>query len=630
MTQSTALSKLEACFLAALKPPPRQSVAEWAEAERRLSPEASAEPGKWRNSRTPYLVGIMDAVSDPDIEIVVCMLSSQVGKTEVLNNIVGFHIARDPCPILFIQPTVEIGKVWSRDRLAPMLRDTPALRGLVKDPKSRESGNNVQHKVFPGGYIAITGANSPTSLRSRPVRIVLGDEVDGWPSSAGAEGDPVGLAVKRTTTFWNRKIVLTSTPTIKGASRIELAYDGSTQDRFWVPCPHCGEFQTLVKYQVKWEKEDAHKPTKQTEWGAALQSDSQWHYPDTAEYECCECAGRWNDVERHAAVAAGEWRSAIPGAKVRGFHLNELYSPFVELATFAERWLEAQRTPETLQMFVNTALAETWEVPSETIEEAALLANRSDYSNGIPAEATVLTAGVDAQKNRLEIEIVAWSASKESWSIAYKVIYGDPTQTGGVWDELDRYLVKEYRSERGINLRINAMCVDSGYSSDNVYRYCARRFDQRVWAIKGRGGMGMPMLIGKPTRNNKHNCELQSVGVDTVKTHLYARLALEAPGPGFCHFPIEYAEDYFAQLTAEKAERVYKAGRPSIVWKLKDHHRRNEALDCRVYAIAALEMLNPVWPSVEKGLQMRATQDAPKKQTPRPQRRRGSGFATRF
>ena len=607
----------------ALTPPPRQTVSQWADAERHLSPESSAEPGRWRTDRAPYTRGVMDAVSDPDIETVVCMFSAQTAKTEILNNIVGYHISRDPCPILFVQPTVDMGKAWSKDRLDPMLRDTPILKGLVKNPKSREAGNNMQYKVFPGGYIAITGANSPSSLSSRPIRLFLGDEVDRWPPSAGKEGDPVSLATKRTTTFWNRKIVLTSTPTIKGASRIELAYDGSTQDRYWVPCPHCDESQTLVKNQVKWEKEDAPQPTKQDACGVAIKSDSQWHYPDTAEYQCIECEGRWNDIQRHSAVSRGEWRSTLPGARVKGFHLNEIYSPFVTLAEFSANWINALASPDTLQTFVNTALAETWEVPAETITESELYNNRSDYANSIPAEATVLTAGVDVQKNRLEVEVVAWSATKESWSVEYVVLYGDPSQPGGVWDDLDRLLTKEHKSARGFNLRVNGCCVDSGYSSDDVYRYCAPRWTQGVYAIKGRGGMGMPILISKPTKNNKHNCELQSIGVDTVKTHLYARLALDHPGPGYCHFPASYGEDYFQQLTAEKAERVYKAGRPSIVWKLKDHHRRNEALDCRVYAMAALEILNPVWPTVEKNLQAR-TETKPKP------RKRGGGFATRW
>ena len=274
----------------------------------------------------------MDSINDPGVHTVVVMSSAQVGKTEILNNIVGYHIHQDPAPILCVQPTVEMGKTWSKDRLAPMLRDTPALRGRVKDARSRDAGNTTQHKQFPGGHITIAGANSAAGLASRPIRVVLLDEVDRYPPSAGSEGDPVRLATKRTTTFWNRKILLTSTPTIKGLSRIELAFESSDKRRFWVPCPHCGEFQVLAWSGVKF---------------APL------------GYQCAGCQGLWTDTQRWWAVARGEWRAEGESKGVAGFHLNELYSPWVTTAEMVESFLEAKKSPETLKTWVKTTLGET-------------------------------------------------------------------------------------------------------------------------------------------------------------------------------------------------------------------------------------------------------------------------------
>jgi phage terminase large subunit GpA-like protein len=380
------------------------TVSQWADAERRLSPEASAEPGRWYTSRAEYLRGIMDAISDPAIRQVAVMSSAQVGKTEFILNVIGYHIDRDASPILCIQPTLQMAQAFSKDRLAPMLRDTPKLQGKVKDPRSRDSGNTTLHKVFPGGHITIAGANSAAGLASRPVRIVLCDEVDRYPSSAGTEGDPIRLAAKRATTFWNSKLVTVSTPTVKGASRIEAEWLDSDQREYHVKCPHCGASQTLKWRNVHWEEDK----------------------PQTACYTCEECGVTWTDADRFKAIKAGEWIATQPESGVAGFRLSGLYSPWVPLDDAVRDFLEAKKLPETLRVWVNTFLGETWEEQGDGIDEANISARREAYEN-VPDAVHLLTAGVDVQDDRVEVEVLGHGRDEETWSIDHAIIYGDPS-----------------------------------------------------------------------------------------------------------------------------------------------------------------------------------------------------------
>jgi phage terminase large subunit GpA-like protein len=556
---------------AALKAPPRLTVSEWADQYRRLSPEASAEPGVWITSRAEYQRGIMDAISDPRIDTVVVMSSAQVGKTEIVNNVIGFHVAQDPAPVLVLMPTLELGEAWSKDRLAPMLRDTPALRGKIKDARSRDSGNTLLHKAFPGGHLTICGANSPASLASRPIRVVLCDEVDRYPASAGTEGDPVTLARKRSATFWNRKLVLTSTPTVKGGSRIEMAFEASDQRRYWVPCPHCGEHQVLRWSSVRWPPNE----------------------PERAAIHCVACGCEWSDVERWHAIRRGEWRAEVPTNGVAGFHLSELYSPWSRIGDIARAFLEAKKSPETLKAWTNTSLGETWEDAGERLDDTGLMERREEWSDA-PADVLVLTAGVDVQDNRLEVEIVGWGRDEESWSLGWHVIHGDPSAPA-LWADLDRMLTTPLRREDGAELSIAAAAVDSGgHHTQAVYAYCRDRYRRRVYAIKGMAGAGRPVWPKKASKNNSGRVNLFLVGVDAAKEAVYARLKITRPGAGFCHFPADREPDYFAQLTAETISTRYTKGFPVRVWT-KRPGARNEALDCRVYAYAALQALAVNW-----------------------------------
>jgi phage terminase large subunit GpA-like protein len=509
----------------------------------------------------------MDALIDPNIETVVGMTCSQIGKSEILNNIIGYYIDQDPSPILVVQPTLEIAKAWSKDRFAPMLRDTPCLKGRVRDPRSRSSDNTTLHKTFLGGHITVAGSNSAASLRARPIRIVLCDDVDSFGASAGSEGDPVSLAFKRSTTFWNRRKAIFSTPTIKGFSRIERAYEESDMRKYYVPCPHCGEFQILQFGNVRWPKD---KPKK-------------------AVYHCEKCDGEITDAHKIRMVREGQWRATKESDGVAGFWLNELYSPWVSFGEMAVRFLEAKKNRETLKVFVNTALAETWEEEGESVNDQSLFGRREKYGPEIPMAAGILTAGVDVQDNRLEVEVVGWGRGEESWSMDYKTFYGSPAQSE-VWRDLDEYLLKSWKHESGISLKVASCCIDTGgHHTKEAYAFVKPRQIRRVFAVKGINQPGRP-IVGRPSMRNEANVNLFPVGSDTAKESIYARLKIEEFGPSYMHFPLHYDEEYFKQLTGEKVITKYVKGFPVRVWVKA--RARNDALDARVYAMAALAILN--------------------------------------
>lgn len=377
-----------------LAPPPDLTVSEWADQNARLSSESAAEKGEWRTDRAPYQRAIMDAVSPSDrAETVVLMCAAQMGKTTMMAHFIGYIIDLDPGPVLLVQPREVDAEAFSKDRLAPMLRDTPCLRGKVAEARSRDSNNTILHKKFLGGSITLAAASSPAGLAMRSIRYCLLDEVDRYPASAGSEGDPVNLAITRTANFWNRKIVLCSTPTIKGASRIEAAWLESNQQSYWVPCPHCGEFQVLRWDNLVWPKGE----------------------PGKAEYRCEHCAKLIGDWQKHWMLKHGEWRAAHPERETAGFRINGLYSPWRKWGALARKFLADRRSPETLREFVNTVLAEPWDDEAETsVDIVTVMARREHYRAPAPYGVAVLTAGVDVQKDRLELELVGWGRGEES------------------------------------------------------------------------------------------------------------------------------------------------------------------------------------------------------------------------
>ena len=558
-------------------PPPDLTVSQWADAERRISPEASAEPGSWRTGRAEYQREVMDAVSDPQVERVIMMTAAQIGKTEILLNVIGYFVDQEPSPILLLDPTLEMGQAFSKDRLAPMIRDTPALQGRIKDPRSRDSGNTLLHKTFPGGHITISGANSPASLASRPVRVLLCDEVDRYPVSAGTEGDPLSLAMKRTQNFWNRRVVWVSTPTLLGVSRIEKAYNNSSQEEWCVPCPVCGEYQPYEWERVVWK--DVSEPLMQ----------------------CRKCGGRSGELDWKAGQERGVWTARNPAERrARGFHMNAFASPWATWTGIVDQYQEAYRGgEEELKVWWNTVLGLPWENQSGTIEVEAMEDHREEYGAQLPDGVLVLTCGVDTQDDRLEAEVVGWGVGKESWGIEYRIFYGDPGQKE-VWEALDDFLSQLWSYADGSRLGLSCACIDSaGHFTDEVYRFCKPRARRNIFPIVGRGREGMPS-VGKPSRNNRRHVALFPLGVTTIKGALFSRLKVERPGPGYCHFPLEpktghrgYDSVYFKGLLSERMVVKRVRGRDTITWEPRSAGIRNEPLDARVYASGALDIFNP-------------------------------------
>lgn len=531
----------------------------------------------------------MEAISDASTETVVIMSSAQVGKTEVLNNACGYHIDQDPAPIMVVMPTERDAETWSKDRFSPMARDTPCLQGKIADPRSRDGNNKILHKRFPGGHLTIVGANAPSGLASRPIRLLLCDEVDRYPFSAGAEGDPVNLGRKRTVTFWNRKIVLVSTPTNKGTSRIEAAFEESDQRRFWVSCPDCGAEQVLTWTQVRWSK--------------APEGD---HRPETARYYCAECDAAWRDETRWAAVSKGHWVAEQPFAGVAGFHLNEIYSPWVRLEAMVRAFLSARSGgDETMKTFVNTSLGETWVETGEAPDWQRLYDRREAWKPGtVPAGGLFLTAGADVQKDRIEVDVWAWGRGLESWLVDHVVIEGGPDRHDA-WSELTALLDRSWPHERGAHLRIARLAIDTGYEAPAVYSWSRAQGFAQVSPVKGVEGFNRSSPVSGPTfvdateggKRLRRGARLWTVAVSTFKAETYRFLRLERPtkeeraegaafAPGTIHLPTWVESEWLKQVVAEQLVTVRtKRGFAKLEWqKLRE---RNEALDCRVYARAA-------------------------------------------
>lgn len=581
-------SELRAEVRRLFAPPPRLTVTEWANRHRRLSSESSAEPGLYRSSRAPYQSGIMDCFNDPKIETVVVQSSAQVGKTIVIENCLGYIIAMDQGPVLIVFPTQQMAEAFSKDRFAVMLRDTPALGGLVAEPRTKDSANTLLHKVFPGGSVTLVGANSPSGLAARSIRFAFFDEVDRFPVSAGTEGDPVTLGMKRTTTFPNRKIILTSTPTVKGLSRIEHAFLSGDQRYFHVPCPDCGEYQALQWKNLRWDE----------------------GRPETAHYVCEHCGVCIEEKHKAKMLQAGKWVASAPFNGTASFHLSELYSSWVTWPTMAANFLQAKAGgTEMLRAFVNTSLGETWEDQGDAVEPTGLMARVEDYTRE-DLEPLAITAGVDVQKDRIEVSVFAWGAGEEAWLLEHAQLPGD-TARPEVWQDLHDILVEH---------EPNAVAVDSGFNASQVYAFVERR--RFAFAIKGASGFDRPLVEddrkrARRLRNRRKvgGSPVQIIGVDAGKITVHSRLRIAQPGPGYIHFARDEVDDeYFAQLTAEKLVVKHRMGRATQEWV--QQRPRNEALDCVVYALAALRL----WGGLDRRLQpvQRSTPTATSTQPPPP------------
>lgn len=566
------------------EPPPDLTVSEWAINNRVLPKGTTSRPGPFRPEK--FQIEMMDIVLDPLVHEVTIMKSTQVGYSDaVINNICGYFIDSNPKPIMLVQPTIENAKDYGKKRITPMIESCAALREKIKPPTSRRAGNTLALKEFPGGFLKLTGANSGAGLRSDPVPIVLFDEVDGYPIDVDGEGDPIAIGTRRTDSFADYKIVKGSTPAKpKGISPIERDYLRSDQRRFHVLCPFCSVAQPL------WWRDPA---TKQYRLFYETNADGQVD-PASVAYVCSGCSKKIPERYKQQMLNGGKWVADFPLREAVGFHINALYSPWRDnWAALAQEWHEANKenNPEKLKAFINLRLGETWEEQGDAVEALALKSRLEEYPAEVPDGVGVLTASVDVQGDRLECVVKGWGAKEESWLIAYETFFGDPGQEA-VWNEVDGLLLSTFDHGSGQKVKITAAMVDSGGAhTDSVYRFVKARQQRRIFALKGSSEQGKEIL-GKFSSNNLYRVRLWSIGTDTAKDRIFARMKIPAPGPAYMHLPDWADDEYLAQLTSEKAVRRYRRGRGTIREYIKTR-ARNEALDLEVYALAALYSLGP-------------------------------------
>lgn len=584
------------------------TLSQWADEFAVLSAESSAEAGRWHT--IPYQKGIMDAITDPKIEEIWVMKSARVGFTKILNHCIGYHIHQDPCSMMLVQPTIEDAEGYSKEEIAPMIRDTPVLNKLVSDAKSRDGDNTILAKKFPGGVLGMVGANSPRGFRRVSRRIVLFDEVDGYPvSGAGDEGDQIKLGKKRSEYFWNRKIIGGSTPTIKDVSRIEALFLSADQRRYFVPCPHCEHKQYLKWANLKWPEDR----------------------PLDAFYVCEKNGCVIEHAHKRWMIHNGEWIATAPGdGKKVSFHIWAAYSlsPNASWGILAKEFIESRGDAQLLKTFINTAMGETWEEEYSAKMTSDDLSNRAElYNDGVaPAGVFLVTAGVDVQDNRFEITRYGWGRGEESWVLSHKVIFGDPSRSE-IWKQLDEALDESIPHETAHDLKIRAACIDSGgHYTHEVYQFCRERKAKNYLAIKGQSQRGKP-VIGAPTKVDinykgqvmKTGGLVYPVGGDTAKDVIYARLKHSEPGPGYIHFHTQLPPEFFQQITAEKKITRYVKGFPVKEWTKKPG-TRNEALDCGVYAYAAFQFIlsqynrTTFWDQMEKKIVLKKPDEAQDKE----------------
>jgi phage terminase large subunit GpA-like protein len=559
------------------------SVSEWADEYRLLNEKNAAEPGKWRTSRTPYLRQIMDDLSNHSaVNYVTLMAGAQIGKTELGNNWIGYTIDQAPGPGMIVQPTVELGKLWSRQRLAPMIEDMECLQEKIADARSRDSGNTVMLKEYQGGILRIAGANSAAGLRSMPVKYLMLDEIDAYPPDVSGEGDPVELATNRTKTFPRKKVFLASTPTTAGLSRIEREFLRGTQSYYFVPCPHCSEKQTLEFKNLKFTKNDDDELT------------------GPVELACKHCGALISESNKTAMLEAGEWRDTRENAKRKSYQISSLYSPlgWESWREIVVKFLASRQSAELLKTFTNTVEGLPFQESGKEIDQHVLIERAENYPLKVcPLGCLALTAGVDTQDNRLEVVVVG-HGMRERWIIDHAIIWGSPSESG-TWKALDDYLRVPFEHAAGVELSISSAGIDSGgHHTSQVYDFCRLRKSRHIIAVKGHSIKGKPIL-GKPTKvdvnlkgeSMKSGADLWMVGTDTAKSLIYSQLELEEKdADGYWHFSTDLPEDFYKQLTSEKLARRYVKGFPVSEW-VKPPGARNEILDCVVYALAGFWLL---------------------------------------
>jgi phage terminase large subunit GpA-like protein len=586
LTDQDKLNKCEAGLREGFRPPPNYSIAEWADKKRILPKSGSDQGGQWKTSRTPYLREVMEVMSPRDhCEEIVFMKGSQVGATECLINAIMFHIEHDPCPMLLIEPTITVAKRVAKKRIGPSIAACPSVRVKIPEAKSRDSGNTTLEKEFPGGTLTMGGANSAASLRSMPIRIFLADELDGYPEDIDGEGAPEDLGDRRTTNFSRKKKIYVSTPTLTLTSKIHKKFQESDQRYYYVPCPFCKEKQIIKRENLIYDNND----------------------PKTVRLRCAHCGKDIHEHHKTWMLENGEWRKLNPKSDIPGFHISAFYSPlgWYSWRQAIKDYLRSIGNPKKAIVFKNTVEGEPYDEAEISIDAKEISKRTEPYAAEVPNPVLCLVGGFDVHDNRIEGSIIgiAWHDRViEPYLIDHRVFFGDPTRQA-LWDDADAFLLRSWRHESGAIMNVAAAGFDAmGHCTDEVYAYCSRVAFRKIFALQGKGGAGRP-LVSAPKLNKRHRVFLFRVGVDQAKDTIYSKLSLKQDQVGRIHFPTELppGDDgakrsldvgYFEQLTAEKKKIKYTGGLPIYYYECPEG-KRNEALDCFVYGLAALNILNP-------------------------------------
>ena len=565
------VKELLEAFADGFAPDPYLTITEWADKYRQLPRGASSEAGQYSSARMPYLREIMDELSpqSPTQQVKV-IKGTQLGFTEVANNVVMYYMDIVPTSQLMILPNEQLVKDHSNRKLTPSLRAMPKLAKKISGGKNKDDIGAIFEKIYPGGMLKLAWAGSPANFRSLSCRVVVLDDVDGFPMDADGEGSPLDLGKKRTDSFGiSRKIYINSTPTEEGESNIEHEFEDSDQRHYYMPCPHCGEF---VRFEFEYDKE-------------------KYELLGDVQFACYKCGSLIDEHHKTEMLANGKWIPHNEGHIHRGYRLPAYYSPlgFVTWNEIVREFLEAKRVMKRgdirkMKVWVNTRDARVFEEEMDKPEVGNLEERKEDYGAEVPDGVKVICAGVDTQDDRFEVEVVGYGYGMESWSIDYAIINGDPNLLD-TRQRLDAYLKRTFTKKDGTKFKIYAAAVDTGgHRAKAVYAFCRPRASRRVFAIKGATSVDAPFVNMRSSKQNIGKVSLFSIGVNAGKDDIYANLAIKEPGPGYMHFPDKpiYNKEYFDQLTAEKRDKKTR--------RWVKYRSRNEAIDCRNYANAALAL----------------------------------------
>ena len=568
-----------------LKPPELLTVSEWADKHRILSEQDSSSPGHWRTSKTPYLKKVMDAFNDLSIYDITFCAGTQLGKTAAEQNMIGYAISQDPGPMMIVDPTEKLAEFTSERRLKPMFKLTESIKTRFFERESKRL-----ELSFESMYIALVGANSPSDLSSRPVRYIFFDEIDKFPAWSGAEASPIKLAEERTKTFYNRKIVKVSTPTLKTGYIWQAWEKADMQYNYYLPCPHCGESQVLEFSQIKWPEDMDISQVKNNAW-----------------YECKFCHNAIYDRQKIQMLRDGTWKGnkKVTG-KVRkvAFHMSSLYSPWLSFGDVASEFLESKDVPSLLMNFINSWLAEPWVDKSSKLKSDIVMEKQLPYDRGrMPEDAQLITCGIDCQLDHFWYSVRAWGPHLTSWLVDYGRIE--------TWADVETVINRSYADSNGEVRNVNLACIDSGDDTDEVYIFCAQHIDVAVPTKGSSTQLKSRYNVTILDRGKAFGLRLYTFDPNQLKNFIASRMNINAGDYGSWNVYRDIDREYCDQICAEQlVEKKDKKGKITSVWEKISSHAQNHLLDCETNNALAAEILGVRYLMEQK--EEEETQEQPK------------------